>query len=135
MRYLKYFALPAFALVLSGAQGLYAGDRDWDDRHDSRYNREDVREEYRDIRRDGERADRLRADIDRDQWRLNEAIRCGNDRAAARVARDLARDQRALSALERDMRHDRRDVYRDSYRDRRDSRDDSSYRDNYWRGR
>jgi len=41
-------------------------------------------------------ADRLRADIARDQWRLNEAVRCGRSREAARIARDLAHDRQEL---------------------------------------
>jgi hypothetical protein len=45
----------------------------------------------------------LRADIARDQRRLNEALRRGRSREAARIARDLARDRQALR---RDYRHD-----------------------------
>jgi hypothetical protein len=54
----------------------------------------------------------MRADIARDRARLNEDIRCGRDRAAARDAADPARDQRALDAQLRDIRRDRRDYYR-----------------------
>jgi len=40
--------------------------------------------------------------IARDQWRLNEALRCGRSREAARMARHLARDRQAQR---RDYRH------------------------------
>ena len=40
--------------------------------------------------------DRLRADIARDQRQLNEALRCGRSREAARIARDLEHDRREL---------------------------------------
>jgi hypothetical protein len=114
MRYMKFLALPALALAFSAANGLMAYDRDWDDRADMRYDRADLRHDYRDMRNDYARRDHLLADIEHDRWQMNEAIRCGRDRAAAGFARDLARDQRALDALDRDMRHDRRDMWRDN---------------------
>ncbi len=69
-----------------------------------------------DIRRDEVAINRLRADIERDRCRLNDDIRAGRRRQAARDAEDLARDQRALNARVRDVRHDRDDLYRDNYR-------------------
>jgi len=63
----------------------------------------------RDIDHDYARVDRMRSDIARDRARLNEDIRCGRTAAASRDAADLARDQRALDAQYRDIRHDRRD--------------------------
>ena len=72
----------------------------------------------RDIRRDEAAISRLRSDIARDRFRLDEDIRRGRRREAARDAADLARDQRALDARLRDVRHDRNDYYRDSYRGR-----------------
>ena len=57
---------------------------------------------------------RIRADIERDQWRLDRDMRYGNWRAVEADRRDLARDQWALDALLRDVRHDRRDIERDN---------------------
>jgi hypothetical protein len=70
------------------AQSYYGYDRDRDLRHD--YRREQA----------------LMNDIARDRARLNEDIRCGRQGAAARDAADLARDQRALESLRRDVRFD-----------------------------
>ena len=58
----------------------------------------------------------MHADIARDRARLNADIRCGREAAAARDAADLARDQRALEAQLRDIRHDQRDIDRDEQR-------------------
>jgi hypothetical protein len=92
MRYTKSFMGFALAvgLAVSGAYSLSA--EDW-------HNRQDLRRDYA-------RIDRLRDDIARDRVRLNEDIRCGRQNAAARDARDLARDQRALNAQRRDIRND-----------------------------
>ena len=94
MRYNKLFAWCALAvgMALPGASVLSA--QDWRDR---------------DLRHDWVRVNRMRDDIARDRARLNEDIRCGRSAAAAADARDLARDQRALEAQYRDIRHDRRD--------------------------
>jgi hypothetical protein len=70
-------------------------------------------QDYRDIHHDYARVNQMRADIARDRARLNEDIRCGRTAAARREAADLARDQRALDAQLRDIRHDRSDVRRD----------------------
>ena len=72
-----------------------------------------MRHDYRDLSGDYARVNAMRADIARDRARLNEDIRCGREAAAARDAADLARDQRALEAQLRDIRHDQRDIYRD----------------------
>ena len=71
-----------------------------------------------DIRHDDMAISRLRADIERDRCRLNDDIRFGRRREAARDRENLARDQRALDARLRDVRHDRNDFYRDSFRGR-----------------
>ena len=92
MKYAKYFGLLALAAGLASAQ-------DW-----------------RDIRHDSYRMERMQADIARDRARLNEDIRCGRQAAAARDAADLARDQRALDAQYRDIRRDLRYGDRDDYR-------------------
>ncbi len=89
MRYAKWFGLLAMAAGIASAQ-------DW-----------------RDIRHDEARLGRMQADIARDRARLNEDIRCGRQAAAARDAADLARDQRALDAQYRDLRHDYRGASRD----------------------
>ncbi len=65
--------------------------------------------EDRDLRHDYAKSDRLRADIARDQARLNEAYRRGRWREAERIRRDLDKDYRKLDALNRDIRHDQRD--------------------------
>lgn len=85
MRYAKFFGLLAMAAGLASAQ------------------------EWRDIRRDNVRIDRMQDDIARDRARMNEDIRCGRQAAAARDAADLARDQRRLNAQIRDVRHDYRE--------------------------
>ena len=85
MKYAKYFGLLALAAGIASAQ-------DW-----------------RDIRHDYGRIDRMQADIARDRARLNEDIRCGRQAAAARDAADLARDQRALNAQYRDVNRDYRE--------------------------
>ncbi len=93
----------ALATALMSSATMMAGDR-YGDRQD--------------IRHDDAAISRLRADIARDRWRLDEDIRCGRRREAARDADDLARDQRALDARLRDVRHDRHDYFRDSFRGR-----------------
>ena len=65
--------------------------------------------DWRDVRNDYGRIDRMQADIARDRARMNEDIRCGRQGAAARDAADLARDQRALDAQYRDVRRDYRE--------------------------
>jgi hypothetical protein len=63
-----------------------------------------------DLRRDYAQANRLRADIARDQYRLDQARRRGDWRKAEAIRRDLYRDQSRLAARDRDIRHDRRDL-------------------------
>ncbi len=85
------------------------------------YQRQDLHEDYRDIQRDYEQVDRLRADIARDRYQLHEALEDGDEWQASRIARDLARDQRALDALLRDIARDHRDIQHDEqelYRER-----------------
>ena len=77
------------------------------------YQRQDLHEDYRDIQRDYQQVDRLRADIARDRYQLHEALEDGDEWQASRIARDLARDQRALDALLRDIARDRRDIRHD----------------------
>ena len=100
MRYTKWFASFAIAVGMAVAGTTAASAQDW-----------------RDLRHDYNRMDRLRDDIARDRARLNEDIRCGRSQAAARDAADLARDQGILEAQRRDIRQDWRD--RDSYYTRR----------------
>ena len=107
MRYSKWFGAAALAAGMALSTAPLRAEERWDAYH-----------ERQDLRRDYARVERLRADIARDQYRLNEDLRCGRRGAAERDARDLARDQRALEYQLRDIRHDRRDLYRDSW-DRR----------------
>ena len=90
MKRFKFFALAALALGIAAPATLSAQD-------------------WRDVRHDYARVDRMRDDMARDRARLNEDIRCGRTQAAASDARDLARDQSALAAQQRDIRHDRYD--------------------------
>lgn len=101
MRYSKWFVWLALAaaVALPGASTLSAQDRYGRDYYRERA---DLRSDYRDV-------NRLRADIERDQWRLNEALRCGRRGEAARIARDLDRDRARLRAQYRDIYRDRRD--------------------------
>jgi hypothetical protein len=109
MRYRNVLAnLGLLAGLAVGAAGTLSA-RDWDDARRGDYQRH----EYRDLRGDQARVYAMRADIARDRARLNEDIRCGREAAAAKDAADLARDQRALEAQLRDIRHDQRDLYRD----------------------
>ena len=104
MRYMKMFVWTALTM---GMAALPAAAQD------GYWQRQDIRNDQRDLRHDYARVERLRADIARDRARLNEHIRCGNHRAAAADAADLARDQRALDAQLRDIQRDRRDSHRD----------------------
>ena len=105
MRYTKHLAGLAMVvgMLIPGAATLSAQDR------------RDIHNDRRDIHRDYDRVARMQADMNNDQARLNEDIRCGRSAAAARDAQDLARDQRAYNAQIRDIRHDQNDVRRDSY--------------------
>jgi hypothetical protein len=77
----------------------------------------DIAADHRDVNRDYARVNAIRADIARDQARLNEDIRCGRRQAAYRDRLDLARDNAQLNAQLRDIRHDRNDIRRDYDRD------------------
>jgi septal ring factor EnvC (AmiA/AmiB activator) len=108
------------ALLLVAGASLFAQSGFYGDRY---YQRQDLRADYRDLRKDYAQVDRLRADIARDRYRLNRALAYGNEWQAQRIASDLARDQRALNALladiardHRDIRHDEREMNRDYYR-------------------
>jgi hypothetical protein len=107
MRYTKWLASLAMAAGVALTGTAAASAQEWrDGAADRYYDRQDLRGDYA-------RVERMRADIARDRARLDEDIRCGRDRQAARDAADLARDQRALDAQLRDIHHDRRDLYRD----------------------
>lgn len=118
MRYTKYLAGLALAagMLFPGAAALSAQD-------------------WRDLHHDYNRIDRMRDDMNRDQARLNEDIRCGRTEAAARDARDLARDQRAYYAQARDIQRDQygRDSYGRGQYGRDQYRRDSNGRDQYGR--
>ena len=107
--------------ILAVAALMFSGIAKADDRYEDR---RDLRGDYRDIQHDYAQADRLRADIARDQYQLDQAWRFGDRDAARRISHDLRRDQKALDRLMRDIRHDRHDI-------RRDQRD--LYRDGYYR--
>ena len=101
MRYTKH--LPGLALAAGMLLPATVSAQDW--RYDNR-----------DIHRDYNRVDRLRADMAADRARLNEDLRCGRTGAAEHEAHDLARDRRALDAQLRDICHDRRDIREDYWR-------------------
>jgi hypothetical protein len=121
MRYSKWFLWLALAVgvALPGASTLAAQDGYGRDIY---RDRADLRGDYRDLSHDYDRVNRLRADIARDQSRLNEALRCGRNWEARRIARDIERDRRALGWQVRDIRRDQSDVYRDRRDLRRDYR-------------
>jgi septal ring factor EnvC (AmiA/AmiB activator) len=119
------FAESRFSVFIGSAPGYYPPPPP----PSRAYLRQDLHEDYRDIQRDYEQVDRLRADIARDRHLLNEALEDGNEWQASRIARDLARDQRALDALLRDIARDHRDIRHDEqqlYRER-------GYRNSWWR--
>src|SRR5260370_40384703 len=95
--------------------------------YDDRYSqRQDLHEDYRDIRHDYAQVDRLRADIASVRYRLNQALAYGDEWQSSHIAGDLARCQRAVNALLADIAHDHRDI-------RHDERELN--RDYYWRYR
>jgi hypothetical protein len=97
-----------FSVTIGGAPGYYAPEAPY-----RYYQRQDLREDYRDVQHDYAQVDRLRADIARDRYQLQQAWQNGDEWRASNIARDLARDQRALDALLRDIARDRRDIHRD----------------------
>ena len=105
---MKLTLVPLLVLVGGSlfAQDYYRGygDRSYD---------RDLHSDYRDISHDYTQLDRFRADVARDQYQLNAAMKRGDESAASHIARDLARDQRALNALRADIRSDHRDIRRD----------------------
>ena len=103
MRYSKWFIWLALAagVALPGASTLSA--QSWDAYRDH----QDLRNNYSDMAHDYANIDRLRADVANDQLRLNEAIRCGREAEAARIAADMARDRQALDYQIRDIRRDK----------------------------
>jgi hypothetical protein len=78
------------------------------------------REEFRDVRNDQVRLERLRADIARDRFELRRAFQSGDRWAAARIEQDLVRDHREFEALRRDISYDRHEIWEDrfAHRDR-----------------
>ena len=98
MRY-KMIAMAALAAGM-----LFSTSTAKADDYNRDYNRRDLRHDYAN-------ADRLRADIARDQYRMQEDLRCGRTGAAQAEARDIARDRRALDHQMRDIRHDRYHEY------------------------
>ena len=102
------FAESHFSAFIGGAPGYYPEGVPY-----RYYQRQDLREDYRDIQRDYAQVDRLRADIARDRYQLQQTLGNGDEWQASRIARDLARDQRALNALLQDIARDRRDIRHD----------------------
>jgi hypothetical protein len=126
LRYRIVFAWMALAVAVPGASTLLAQSR-YSDGRDVREDRLEVRRDYRDAAQDRSAIERLRAEVARDQWQLNEDARRGRRFAAAQDARELARDQRDVRNLMDVRQHDQVDLNRD----RRDLRND--YRDrNGW---
>ena len=112
MRYSKWMLWVGLVLgaALPGATALAA--QDW---HGDR----DAYRDRQDLRRDHGNVERLRTAIARDQRRLNEDMRHRRWEAVEWDRRQLARDQWALDAQLRGIRHDRRDLGEDSYRNGR----------------
>lgn len=85
------------------AQSGYWG-RGYDHDGDGRRDRQDIRQDYRQI-------ERQRNDLYRDQGRLRHELREGDYREAQRIRQDMRRDQQRLNYEQRDVRQDRRDQY------------------------
>ena len=106
MQYTKYLAGFAMAAGLFGACAPTAFAQNW--RSYQEPNQYQYQGQYYEKQYDrGNRYDRieeLQEHIARDRARLDEAIRCGNDAEASRQAADLARDQRLLLNLIREVR-------------------------------
>jgi len=107
------FAESHFSVVIGGYPGYYTAPLQRPYGVDRQERRQDLREDYRDVQNDYVQVERLRADIARDRYRLNEALEDGNEWQASRIAADLARDQRALAALLADIQRDHRDIRQD----------------------
>jgi hypothetical protein len=117
---LVWFALAA-GVALPGASTLAAQEPYGRDIHNDR---RDLRHDYRDMSHDYANVDRLRADLARDQFQIDEALRCGRPWEAERIRRDMSRDRAALEYQFRDIRRDRADTRydrRDLNRDYRNS--------------
>jgi len=110
-RFVISFALAA-AAMLPAAGTLSAADR-WGD-----YRDRDIRSDYRDLSHDYRSVDYLRQQVARDEWQLNEDIRCGRRWAVERDRRQLELHRRMLSAQWRNIRNDHEDIRRDYYRGR-----------------
>ena len=102
------------AVAMAGLSSVAAA-QDRYGRYYQRDGRSDFREDARDLRYDYAKVDRLRADLARDQWRLEAAWRSGRRWEAEQIRRDMARDQARLEFLLRDIRHDRRDIDHDRW--------------------
>ncbi len=107
------FAESHFSVVIGGYPGYYTAPLQRPYGVDRQERRQDLREDYRDVQNDYVQVERLRADIARDRYRLNEALEDGNEWQASRIAADLARDQRTLAALLADIERDHRDIRHD----------------------
>src|SRR5260370_22550415 len=80
---------------------------------DGYWQRRNIYNDRQDLRNDYPTVNDLRAHIAEDRARMDEHIRCGNDQAAAADAADLARDQRVLNALLRDIQGVRWNLHRE----------------------
>jgi hypothetical protein len=118
MRYSNALAVAAVAAGLAFAGGTAKAEEHYREGRD-------IEHERRDLDRDYAKVHHLRADIERDRWRMDQDLRSGRERAAARKARDIARDERALESQLQDIRRDKADL-------RRERRD---WDRDYWRDR
>ena len=119
MKNARFFAWLTLAVGIAATSASTLSAQDWNNIH---RDGQDLRSDYRDINHDHNRADQVRADIARDRARLAEDTHRGRYAAASQDRRDLARDQRLLDALVRDVRHDQFDSFRDRQDVRRDFR-------------
>jgi hypothetical protein len=93
---MRYTKMLAWAVMVAGVMvtGAQAKAEEWG--------------EHRDLRNDYARTNALRNHLASDRYRADEAARCGRPWEAAELRHDIARDEAALHAQYRDIRHDRR---------------------------
>ncbi|MEO8727227.1 MAG: hypothetical protein ABI383_14020 [Acidobacteriaceae bacterium] len=87
-----------------GAGSLMAQSGYWGHDGDGRRDRQDIRQDYRQM-------DRQQSDLYRDQGRLQHELREGDYREAQKIRQDMWRDQQRLKQQRQDVRQDRRDWY------------------------
>ena len=105
MRSTKLFAMAVVAAGVVVSSSVAKAEEPYWDRRDTRQDR--------DLRHDYAKADRMRRDIARDEYRRDEDLRCERLEAAERKSRHIAHDRHELREQLRDIRRDESDRYWD----------------------